>query len=151
MLMPLTDEQWEAERKKRKKGFGWVAETKAAAEAERLARAQRAAGLPVIAPPRKSRPSNSGVNRVDQQDVFGHADDLYHTLEGHAHHETLADAHQQQQGLLHDGQDDIVPFPSTADDDFAMGTGLYETQEQDMSHYADHSQNGNHYGDVGMH
>ena len=87
---------------------------------------------------------------VDQQDVFGHADDLYHTLEGHDHHETLADAHQQQQGLLHDGQDDIVPFPSTADDDFTMGTGLYETQEQDMSHYADHTQNGNHYGDVGM-
>jgi hypothetical protein len=149
MLMPLTDEQWEAERKKRKKGFGWVQETKAAAEAERLARAQRAAGLPVEAPPKKARPSTSG-KMVDQQDMFGHPDDLYHTLEGHAHHETLADAHGQGQGMLHDGQDDIVPFPSTADDDFALGTGLYETQEQVMSHYADHTQNGNHYGDVTM-
>lgn len=147
--MPLTDEQWEAERKKRKKGFGWVQETKAAAEAERLARAQRAAGLPVEAPPKKARPSTSG-KLVDQQDMFGHPDDLYHTLEGHAHHETLADAHGQGQGMLHDGQDDIVPFPSTADDDFALGTGLYETQEQVMSHYADHTQNGNHYGDVTM-
>ena len=148
MLMPLTDEQWEAERKKRKKGFAWVQETKAAAEAERLARAQRAAGIQVNSQPRKHRGSNSGKS-VEPHDMFGQPDDLYHTLEGHEQHSTLADAHQH---LGHGGhpQDDIVPFPSTADDDFAMAGGLYEGQDQDMSHYADHTQNGNHYGDVGM-
>jgi hypothetical protein len=44
-----TDEQWEAERipSHRQKGYGWVAETKAAAEAERQNRALKAAGLSV--------------------------------------------------------------------------------------------------------
>lgn len=154
MLQPLTDEQWEAERKKRKKGYAWVQETKAAAEAERLARAQRAAGLPVAPQARKSRPSSGSKSLLEQHNMFGqhleesqdqhqhHHQDLFDPgLDGDLshhqhHHETLADAVDQQaeEEEPHAPQDDIVPFPST-DDDFPLPGELYEGQEQDMAHY----------------
>jgi hypothetical protein len=162
MPLPLTDEQWELERKKRKKGYAWVQETKAAAEAERLARAQRAAGFPVLPQPRKARGHHLGGGKsIDDDDGYrqddGNQQGLYDGMEDddddlHHPHETLAEAHQQQehghQQDMPDPQDDIVPFPSTADDDFPMPGELYEGQEQDMAHYEEHAQNA--YGDVHM-
>ncbi len=60
-LEPLTDEQWEAERKKRKKGYNWVAETKAAAAAEREQLELARSGIKLPRKPKGQRAAASAL------------------------------------------------------------------------------------------
>ncbi len=135
-MVPLTDEQWEAERKKRKKGYNWVAETKAAAEAERQAAALRASG---IKPPRKTKsnsrrtadalaateqaaadqaqlqydPSQVDMHQDQDQDHYG----LALSLVDHGNHDdgSGADQHVPSDGIALQQQphhDDVLPYPT---------------------------------------